>query len=76
MYGDRGLVRVVRIPLDSGGYDKGGKYYGVGVPLYKAVGEEHEYEFRAPTRAIAVEVAKTVFPKSTVQRTRWDSVKG
>lgn len=72
VYGDKGIVRVVRISLDGGGYTKWGRYYGVGAPLYRAVGEEHEYEFRAASREVAVAMAAAAFPKAKVQRTRWD----
>lgn len=29
-----GPFRLVRCPLDSGGYDRGGAYWGIGTPLY------------------------------------------
>lgn len=29
-----GPFRLVRCPLDSGGYDRGGAYWGLGEPLY------------------------------------------
>lgn len=31
---DKGPFRLVRCPLDSGGYDRGGAYWGLGAPLY------------------------------------------
>lgn len=31
-----GRVRLVRVYLDSGGYDNGGAYWGIGKPLYMA----------------------------------------
>jgi hypothetical protein len=31
-----GKVSLVRVRLDSGGYDKGGAYWGAGIPLYCA----------------------------------------
>ena len=30
---------LVRVPLDGGGYDAGGAYWGHGAPLYRAVSE-------------------------------------
>ena len=29
-----GKLRLFRVPLDQGGYDKGGAYWGCGTPLY------------------------------------------
>lgn len=29
-----GKLRVYRVPLDRGGYDPGGAYWGIGAPLY------------------------------------------
>ena len=31
---------VTKMKLDSGGYDKGGAYWGIGGPLYRAYSEE------------------------------------
>lgn len=33
-------LSVTRVRLDSGGYDKGGAYWGVGSPLYRCMSEE------------------------------------
>lgn len=41
-------VRLFRVPLDSGGYDRGGAYWGLGEPLYMATDGG---EYRAFTRA-------------------------
>lgn len=30
-------LRLVRVRIDSGGYDSGGAYWGIGSPLYRAV---------------------------------------
>jgi len=32
-----------RIPLDSGGYDKGGAYWGLGAPLYAEYSKDGRY---------------------------------
>lgn len=37
-----GKVRLMRVRLDSGGYDKGGAYWGGGAPLYLAAGYDAE----------------------------------
>lgn len=48
-------VRLVRVPLDRGGYDGGGAYWGSGEPLWRAWfadkdGDERESFFRSPDR--------------------------
>lgn len=35
-----GKIRMRLVRLDSGGYDKGGAYWGIGAPLYYAEGDE------------------------------------
>lgn len=44
-----------RVRINSGGYDSGGAYWGIGAPLYWAstVEGETEFFFRAPGRAAA-----------------------
>lgn len=51
-----------RVPLNSGGYDPGGAYWGKGAPLYCAyghtdcdIGEPVELYVRAPSRAAAAD---------------------
>lgn len=31
---DDGKVRLYRVPLNRGGYDRGGAYWGLGLPVY------------------------------------------
>lgn len=51
-----GRIRLQRVRLDSGGYDRGGAYWGVGEPLWVAFDDEGgEKYLRAPSR----EAAKT-----------------
>ena len=33
---DAGRISLQKIPLDTGGYDRGGAYWGIGQPLYCA----------------------------------------
>jgi hypothetical protein len=40
-----------RVPLDSGGYDPGGAYFGQGTPLYCAFGETETEQLYAFVRA-------------------------
>lgn len=55
-------MHLVRCPLDSGGYDQGGAYWGLGEPLYYY--EAHLTDIRgyvrAATREKAKEAVKTV----------------
>lgn len=51
-----------RVPLNSGGYDPGGAYWGTSMPLYCAyghtdcdIGEPVELYARAPSRAAAAD---------------------
>lgn len=47
----RGTVRLFRAPLDSGGYDSGGAYWGHGGPLYCAMDRAGDMQFtRAGSR--------------------------
>lgn len=47
-------VRLFRVALDSGGYDNGGAYWGIGAPLWCAIDDGGSRQFlRASTRARA-----------------------
>lgn len=47
-------VRLFRVRLDSGGYDDGGAYWGIGAPLYCATdGADYREFIRAPSRFAA-----------------------
>lgn len=49
-----GKVSVRRVRLDYAGYDSGGAYWGIGLPLYYAEGSEGGYVYlRALTRNAA-----------------------
>jgi hypothetical protein len=45
-----GRVRLFRVRLDSGGYDPGGAYWGLGGPLYCADGDDFREYLRASDR--------------------------
>lgn len=52
-------LHLVRVPLDSGGYDPGGAYWGIGQPLFCAwTNEGFRRYFRAPSRKAALAIAK------------------
>ena len=61
-----------RVPLDSGGYDPGGAYWGLGDPLYVAFGEGElevqEMFFRAKSRDGAKTQVRGAFPAATFYR--------
>lgn len=46
-------VNLRRVPLDRGGYDNGGAYWGSGEPLWHASGPDGEQWFRAQDRESA-----------------------
>lgn len=51
---ESGKITLQKIRLDSGGYDPGGAYWGVGRPLYWAVDEDgNALFFRASNRDAA-----------------------
>lgn len=56
-----GKVYLARVRIDSGGYDPGGAYWGIGMNLYCAWNDDCEVYFRAPTR----EAAKAKLPDCT-----------
>lgn len=65
-----GPVRVARVRLNSGGYDSGGAYWGLGPPLYQAREDRVDAPlvayYRAPG-ATARDVARSHWPAATVR---------
>jgi hypothetical protein len=58
-------LRLHRVYLDSGGYDKGGAYWGIGLPLYYAEDQAGRFRYlRAEDRADA----KSRFPQARFYR--------
>lgn len=54
---DAGKIQLFKIPLDSGGYDRGGAYWGLGAPLYCAMDQNADtHYFRASDRLRAKEI--------------------
>jgi hypothetical protein len=51
-----------RIRINSGGYDSGGAYWGIGTPLYWASNDVVERWFRAPGREAAKNHIRKEFP--------------
>ena len=62
-----GKTHLELVPINLGGYDPGGAYWGLGEPLFVAYfdGEEEENEFfcRAQNRAEAKKEIRKHFPK-------------
>lgn len=59
-----------RIPLNKGGYNRYGKYYGVGIPLYQAEcvvvgGDDVVFELRARNRFEARLKVREKYPNAT-----------
>lgn len=46
---------LVEIELDEGGYDENGRYYGIDLPLWKAIGDADDIIFRAKDEVEAAE---------------------
>lgn len=64
-----GLVTVVKVTLDSGGYDEGGAYWGLPNDLYMADdGGEYREFLRAKNRAEATKVIQGKFPQAEFSR--------
>lgn len=53
-----------RVRLDSGGYDSGGAYWGIGAPLYEVFDDDGEYSdyFRASSRDAAKAIIRESLP--------------
>lgn len=62
--------RLVRCPLDSGGYDRGGAYWGLGAPLYYFEGPLSDISgyVRGRTREIAKAEVRKQHPKAKFYR--------
>jgi len=58
-----GVVTVRRVTLDPGGYDSGGAYWGLGLPLWRAIdGDGSPDYFRAASRGAALEAIRAEYP--------------
>ena len=65
-------LHLERVRLNSGGYDPGGAYWGLGAPLYVAWGdgaeEVQEMFLRASDREEAKEIVRGVFKNAKFYR--------
>lgn len=59
---------LARVPLDNGGYDSGGAYWGIGTPLYRAYADTEdsyiEFYMRAYDRERAKEKVLAQYPNA------------
>lgn len=62
-------LTVSAVPLDGGGYDSGGAYWGTGVPLWHIESECGNVSWftRAPSRGQAEELARERYPAATFE---------
>lgn len=66
---DAGKIHLRRIRINSGGYDAGGAYWGLGAPLWYAEDQDGNSRFfRARDRAAAKELILSNFPGATFFR--------
>jgi hypothetical protein len=65
-------VRLFRVRLDSGGYDDGGAYWGIGLSLWCAMDDDGNRQFvRAPHRTRAALVLGIAAPALKVGLADW-----
>jgi hypothetical protein len=60
--------RLYNIPLDSGGYDSGGAYWGIGRRVYRAESGTLTFHTRAQDRAEAKRLTAAQFPGAEFYR--------
>lgn len=62
--------RLIRCPLDSGGYDRGGAYWGLGDPLYYYEGPLSDINgyVRGKTRELAKAAVREIHPHAKFYR--------
>lgn len=60
---DAGQITLQRVPINSGGYDRGGAYWGLGPPLWYAEDQNGNSQFfRARDRGSAKAKIRDKFP--------------
>lgn len=76
-----GKIRVFRVNLDSGGYDDGGAYWGIGKPLFCATdGGDYRQFVRANSRLAAIaefEIERSKLAKPPIREfNTWKALAG
>lgn len=67
-------VEVLRMPLDDGGYDSGGAYWGLPNNLFRVEdGDEFCTYLRAQSKADAIEQFKKAYPDAEVRTDTYDT---
>lgn len=68
--GNEYKVYVHQIPVNAGGYDKGGAYWGLGAPLFRAISADGEFVryLRARDRAQAIQDLRRHYPEIAFYR--------
>ena len=61
-------LHLIKLRFVDGDYDEGGAYWGAGLPIYWAYGDEVEAFFRARNRPDAKRQAFTLFPNAKFYR--------
>lgn len=60
---EAGKIQLQHVPINSGGYDAGGAYWGLGARLYCAMDQDgNTYYFRAADREAAKRVIRDDWP--------------
>lgn len=66
---DAGRIHLRRVPLNSGGYDAGGAYWGHGAPLWVAMDQDGTtFYFRARNRDAAKATVREDMPDARFYR--------
>jgi hypothetical protein len=66
---ESGRMYLRRVRIDSGGYDQGGAYWGLGAPLYECQDQDGNTRiFRARDRDAAKAAIRADFPAATFFR--------
>lgn len=66
---ESGKIYLRKVPLDSGGYDRGGAYWGLGPTLWECSDQESNgFIFRASNRESAKAYILSMFPDAKFYR--------
>jgi len=67
---DGSKLTLRRVPIDSGGYDRNGTYFGIGERMYWCASNDGEidYVFRAASREDAKRIVREYYPNARFLR--------
>jgi hypothetical protein len=63
-----GKVRLFRVRMLDYCYDRGGAYWGMGEPLYAAIGDGFQFFLRAKNRPVARQKILNLYPDLKIRR--------